>query len=337
MSDEQTTNKRNVPMSALRFTAHSCEFGDNGDDAKTAPFRMVARSGQPIEHWYWGRIVHDLSGMRAKKRVPIDYNHEEEIGFANHFNTESGDLEVSGAVVPYKDSDRANRVLHMARNGIPYEASINFGGSGIKLQNVEKDEQTEVNGYTFDGPGVVVREWPLRGVAICPYGADHNTSTEFSKTEQCEVEFMATVAKRKPEELEAADVVAVETESVCDKDAEAATEAKDTDGSVVVDVSAVEATEPEAELTEITPEVKLDGLRFLKAFGDQGGVWFAQGLTFEQAQEQFVAALKDENKQLRAKLSSIQPAGEEEPVAFSEAKPQSKKMPVIRIAGKVYE
>jgi hypothetical protein len=34
-----------------------------------------------------------------------------------------------------------------------------------------------VNGYQFEGPGIIVREWPLRGVAICPYGADANTES----------------------------------------------------------------------------------------------------------------------------------------------------------------
>jgi len=62
------------------------------------------------------------------------------------------------------------------REGVPYEASINFGGDGIKIQELGDGETTEVNGARFDGPGIVVREWPLRGVAICPYGADMNTA-----------------------------------------------------------------------------------------------------------------------------------------------------------------
>jgi hypothetical protein len=287
---------------------------------------MVARSGQPIDHWYWGRIVHDLSGMHAKARIPIDYNHEQEIGYANHFNTESGELEVRGAIVPFKENDASDRILHMAKNGVPYEASINFGGSGIKLENVPEDGQTEVNGYTFDGPGVVVRSWPLRGVAICPYGADSNTSTEFSKSEKVEVEFMKT--EKKPVELEAADTVAVEEKPVDDKVAEAAdlTEAP----------AVVEVTEPAAELTSVEEE-KPDGLKFLEAFGDQGGVWFAMGMTFEEAQSQYMAKLKEENEQLKAKLEGVKPQGESEPATYSEAKPKSKKLPAIRIVGKKYD
>jgi hypothetical protein len=323
MDDKQ--QKRSVPLSALRFTASSWELGDNGDEAKTAPFRMVARSGQPIDHWYWGRIVHDLSGMRSKSRVPIDYAHSdaEVIGYANHFSHESGDLEVSGALVPYKESDRATEVIYKQKNGVPYEASINFGGSGIRVENVAEGAQAEVNGYTFDGPGVVVREWPLRGVAICPYGADSNTSTEFSENEKIEVEFMTTEAK--PVELEAA-AVAVEEKPVTDKAAEAAALPEQ-------QPAAVEATEPEAELTEEPSE----GMRFLDAFGDQGGVWFAMGLSFEEAQQQYVAKLKEENESLKAKLAGVDVAGEVEPASYSEAEPKKKKMPAIRIAGRKYD
>jgi len=38
------------------------------------------------------------------------------------------------------------------------------------------------------------------------------------------------------------------------------------------------------------------GKRFLDAFGDQGGVWFAQGVSFEDAQMKFVESLKATNK-----------------------------------------
>lgn len=173
-------NFNEIPAGACVLTVGEFELGDNGEGAKTAPVRLVARSGKPIEHWFWGRIVHDLSGMRLhKSRLPIDYVHDakEVIGYLNKFDSTSGDLVTSGALVPFKDSDRATEILHKMRAGVPYEASINFGGDGIKVQQIGKGEMVEVNGARFDGPGVIVREWPLRGVAICPYGADANTAS----------------------------------------------------------------------------------------------------------------------------------------------------------------
>lgn len=177
------TETQVVPNAACRLSLGELEFGDNGEDAKTIPVRLAARSADPIDHWFWGRVVHDMAGMRLdKNRLPLDYCHrdDEVVGYLNKFDASSAGLEVSGAVTPFTDTDRASEVVFKQKAGVPYEASIYFGGDGIKLEELEVDESAEVNGYTFDGPGVIVREWPLRGVAVCPYGADANTSTEFN-------------------------------------------------------------------------------------------------------------------------------------------------------------
>lgn len=169
-----------IPASACTFVIGEFTLGDNGEGAKSAPVKLVARTGKPIEHWYWGRVVHDMAGMRVHKpRLPIDYVHDskEVIGYLNKFETESGDLVTSGALVPFKDTDRATEIVHKWRAGVPYEASINFGGDGIKVEEIPEGYVSQVNGFSFEGPGIVIREWPLRGVAICPYGADMNTST----------------------------------------------------------------------------------------------------------------------------------------------------------------
>lgn len=173
-------NLESIPAAACTLVIGEFELKDNGEKAKTAPVRLIARSGKAIEHWFWGRIVHDMAGMHlSKPRIPIDYMHDgnQVIGYLNHFSTETGDLVTSGALVPFKESDRATEIIHKSRAGVPYEASINFGGDGLKVQEVAEGETAEVNGGMFDGPGIIVREWPLRGVAVCPYGADANTSS----------------------------------------------------------------------------------------------------------------------------------------------------------------
>lgn len=153
---------RDVPAAALRCVVGPLELGFNGDGAKSAPFRMVARSGDSISHWYWGDIVHDLSGCDHRDRIPIDYCHDdrEVIGYANHFSDESGDLEVSGALVPYKDNDRASEIVHKSQAGVPYEASIFF--SDPVIEEVRPGQTVEVNGRQFLGPVTVVRKWHLR-------------------------------------------------------------------------------------------------------------------------------------------------------------------------------
>ena len=113
----------------------------------------------------------------------------------------------------------------------------------------------------------------------------------------------------------------------------AATEAKpETDNAedsvtAVGEAEAAEETEPEAVTMS-------EGERFLKTFGDRGGVWFAQGKSFEEAQAIYLAELKEENERLKTKLQAASVGGEAEPVEFSEAKPVVQKQKVLRIAGK---
>jgi hypothetical protein len=178
--NEQIKDFSKVPASAFTCTSGVVEFanGQPNDKSKTSPVRLKARSGKPIEHPYWGLVAHDLSGMRLHKpRLAIDYAHNasEVLGYVNHFDASSGDLFASGALIPFIAGDRASEVLHKMREGVPYEASIFFGGDGIRVEEVAEGETAEVNGYALAGPAFIVREWPLRGIAICPYGADMNT------------------------------------------------------------------------------------------------------------------------------------------------------------------
>ena len=195
-------NERNlnaVPKAACMFAGGQVEIGDNGHGAKSAPIKLKARSGDPIDHWYWGKVIHDLAGMRVHKaRLTVDYAHNdnEVLGYLNHFDVSGGDLVASGALTPWREDDRASEVMFKMREGVPYEASIFFGGNGIKIEEVAEGFVQQVNGRTFEGPGIIIREWPLRGVAICPYGADQNTeASALAQGETVAVEQVAAQAK----------------------------------------------------------------------------------------------------------------------------------------------
>ena len=61
-----------------------------------------------------------------------------------------------------------------------------------------------------------------------------------------------------------------------------------------------------------------DGQAFLDAFGQQGAVWFAQGKTFQQAEQLYRQQLQEENAALKQKLGQEDgPAGGADPVEFS--------------------
>ncbi len=158
MNDATT---REVPQTACLFAGGVITAGTNGDGAKTTPVKLLARSAQPVPHWYWGRAVHDMAGMAMhKSRLAIDYAHDSAdiIGYVSHAETTPAGLELSGALVPYKDNDRANEVAFKMAAGVPYEASINFGGGDIEIEDVAKGHSVAVNGYQFTGPGTVFRK-----------------------------------------------------------------------------------------------------------------------------------------------------------------------------------
>ena len=328
-------------MNELNFSkipAHACimhvgefELKDNGEKSKTAPIRLIARSGKPIEHWFWGKVVHDLAGMQlSKSRIPVDYVHDskEVIGYLNHFDTDSGDLVTSGALVPFKESDRATEIIHKSRAGVPYEASINFGGDGIKVQEIAENEIAQVNGAQFSGPGIIIREWPLRGVAICPYGADSNTETSVlannNKTFSASVVSAPEAKMKEPVEMkkdksvevlaqaevpEAAAVSEVKPQAVEQPPAEV--KPVEVAPVAAVEPAAVEATPPEAKVEEKTaPEVKAlsreEFSRIADKFGDAvAAKVMRDGGDYNTAMELAFDALKKETETLRAKVAEL--------------------------------
>jgi hypothetical protein len=333
---EQT---KQIPITALTFAA-DLEMGDNGEGAKTIPIKVKARGAQAVDHWFFGRIVHDLAGMSlSKPRLAIDYCHREDevMGFANKFETEGG-LVASGALTPFQEKDRASEVIFKSQQGVPYEASIFFDPAELILEEVPQGMSVPVNGLQFQGPGVVARKWTLRGLAVCPYGQDKNTAVEFSagqhpkevavrytQTEQPRAEEAAPATVEPAKANDTVSETAAQEEAVQAVDPQAQDPAKKPD-----EKSEPEQAESPAEGQPAPAAVPVeagalsatqDGPSFLAAFGDQGGVWFAQGKSFAQCQVLFnqqIQADRDrltkENEQLRTQLSASR--GEREPVSF---------------------
>jgi hypothetical protein len=179
------TETRQVPAAALRFDANLEFIADvPRDDPMRIPVRILARTGEAIAHPWWGKIVHDLSGMKLRKpRIQLDWCHWEweSVGYADGFDVSSGDLIVTGELISTHEGDEASRIIAKGQAGIPYEASIDFNGPGLRLEELGEETSEIVNGREVQGPAIIVREWPLRSVAICPYGADPDTNSEFSE------------------------------------------------------------------------------------------------------------------------------------------------------------
>ena len=305
---------RQVPASAFHF-AGEVQFGQFAapvEGEKTPegkPVHIVLRSGQPVEHPYWGKCVHDFAGMQSHKDTyPLDYCHDpdEVIGHFSNLDTSQGQLEADGQVVPFKDGDRASEILHRQASGTPYEASVFFDPRTAKVQYLDEDEVDQVNGQQVEGPCTIFRQWDLRGGALCPQGADKLAHAEFSQSDLLySIDCEGTMSVEHP-----ANPAAAARAAAAPAPAPAASNAA---GALAA--SAVVSS-------DAPPDRASEGKRFLEAFGDKGGLWFAQGLSFEDSQAKFTAELRTENETLRKQLSGKQLAAGGD-AQFGEAKPLS--------------
>jgi hypothetical protein len=144
----------------------------------------MANSGQVFNHPYWGPMVFDVAGMKlAKTRVTLDYCHrqDEVVGYADNIDPSGGNMTVAGELVSVRPDDRAAEILVKGPAGVPYEASVKFDPyNGLVIEEYQAGAVVQVNGRTELGPLTVIRECLLRGVAVCPYGSDPYTQSEFS-------------------------------------------------------------------------------------------------------------------------------------------------------------
>lgn len=175
-----TINRPDPPRSAARLYAGHVRLS-SVDPAKPAAIAMLARTGQPLAHWFWGMLVHDMDGMKLEAaRLPVDYCHEEECGYLDKFEVDGEfNLRVAGMLVPTSaPEDIARKIIERRRGGVPYEASIYFDPEDLVAEEVAERQTARVNGYLFTGPGIILREWTLKAVAVCPHGYDRDTETE---------------------------------------------------------------------------------------------------------------------------------------------------------------
>jgi hypothetical protein len=273
-----------LPRSALHFRSE-CKFADvaAGDEGKTVPFTMTARTADPINHWYWGRVVHDMNGMElSKPKLAVDYCHDadEVMGFADKFDLSSGDLVVSGELIPMPDDedDCATEVIYKQKLGVPYEASIDFSGGNPVIEWVPAGATVEVNAKEFAGPGYVIRQWTLRGLAICPYGADPNTTTEFAASDKITV---TTINAPKGEQQ-----MSQPNQATTDPTKGAAAGAGANPAQLQQQGDGG-ATPPPAAGGEPKPEQK-----YITAFGDVGARWFLEKKPIEECVTEFTKQLK---------------------------------------------
>jgi len=286
----------------LELVGDDAEFTrQEGNGEQRAAVKMVVRTNTAVPT-YFGPMIHDFSGMFHKKKVTIDWSHTNDgsgpsqvIGYLDKFDVDSKRVECTGELVSVEKGDPASEVIRRLAANLPYESSIYFGGQGLELEEVAEGKSEKVNGSKFNGPGVIVRKWPLRGVAVCPYGRDNHTSVNLALGDD-DVEILIHKQETNmSEEIENAS-----------GDAEANLIEK-----------AAELVDAADELQSTTDELneQIDdapsGKDFIKAFGTKGAVWFAEGVSFTEASSKYTAYLEERVKALEDKLASLDLGGDE--------------------------
>ena len=168
---------KNIPNSALQFVEDTPISGTVKDGEKGVKVHLKARSRNAINHWYFGKVIHDFGSCNLPSKLALDDSHGVEIGYARPSITAWG-LELDGVVIPSENKDHeSNRILYNLTNGIPQQASIDFSGD-YEIFVLNEGEKMMVNGAIVEGEAVVIQNWTLRACAICKCGADASTETE---------------------------------------------------------------------------------------------------------------------------------------------------------------
>lgn len=165
-----------VPRQACQFEAANVRLAARGEsDVEGRSFEMVATTGNPMAHWWWGSMVVDLAGIKFKEKLPalMDHDGRLRVGYTESISVEKGvGLVAKGKLMEH--SAPAQEIKADAKAGFPWQASVYL--QTRKVQVLRDKEVADVNGFRFNGPGAILRETKLREVTFTALGADDETS-----------------------------------------------------------------------------------------------------------------------------------------------------------------
>jgi hypothetical protein len=185
---EEPMKKETVKLqkNALCFSEGTAKLAAP-EEGKERLLQMEAYSGGIIkDHFWWGDLAIDVSGMKMTGKIPIlqDHDTSKKVGFGKFAADEK--CRVVPTDSKFLDTEFANEFIKLSDEGFPYQASIY--ARPTKIQRLMEKEEAEVNGFTMKGPGTIWRESVLKECSIVTFGADPNTkSAAMSETEDVDM------------------------------------------------------------------------------------------------------------------------------------------------------
>lgn len=173
--DQKKTEHKRISLADAKCHGLTMEapvtLAASGND-KGADFQVAAYTGEVVDRW-WGKLAIDISGIRAKKKMPIlrDHDRGKIVGYSLD-SWADGSFNVSGQFS--KITDEAKEVRGLAEEGFPWQASI--GVKPLTVLEIKSGTSTVVNGKIVAGPAEIWVESEVYETSFVPLGADGNTS-----------------------------------------------------------------------------------------------------------------------------------------------------------------
>ena len=187
---------KKIPNGALRLvqTGDGCCAFAEGEDGKKK-LKMTVYSGKVIKgHWYWGDLAIDLKGIKFNmSKYPVLENHDTDrrVAFTGKPVIDENGLHLDPDKTKFLDNEVSLTFQKDSATGFPFQASMYSKPSAV--EHISDGEKSEVNGFTFKGPGTIWRKCEFKEASVCVFGWDSQTvSSAFSKDILTEVEFEET-------------------------------------------------------------------------------------------------------------------------------------------------
>ena len=187
---------KKIPNGALRLvqTGEGCHAFAEGEDGKKK-LKMTVYSGKVIkDHFWWGDLAIDLQGIKfnmSKYPVLENHNTDRRIAFTAKPIVDENGISLDPDKTTFLDNEVSLTFQKDSTAGFPFQSSLYAKPSAI--ERISDGEKSEVNGFTFKGPGTIWRKCEFKEASVCMFGWDSQTvASAFSKDILTEVEFEET-------------------------------------------------------------------------------------------------------------------------------------------------
>lgn len=165
-----------VPQRAMIFSAPTqfSAMPGEGDKPAVRQFQAVAYTGDVItNHWWWDRVVFDLSTTKSPSKMPALMNHDRNAiaGFCSDISI-TNTVFVKGDLIMSEQAGQ--RVANLADAEFPWQMSVHIEPD--EILEIPEGFSKEVNGKQVDGPCFVFMNSTLVEASFTPTGFDPNTS-----------------------------------------------------------------------------------------------------------------------------------------------------------------